>query len=173
MRNLFLIAVMALGLAASAVASDTNNAVFNANEFSLSIGSGYNVNAFGAQNVKEAFATPYNFNLNAGAQYFVTKNLGLEANVPFYQTKGVSVSEVQAGALVRVPVLRHVAPYAGLGGAYAWNDARPFSYIAKGGLEFRLNKGWGLFAEADYRNSNFDFEKGAVSVNGGLRLVLW
>jgi hypothetical protein len=171
-KFLFYIAMVLVLASSGASASDTNS-LFKGNEFSLSLRSGYNVNAFGAQKVSEAFAAPYNFNLSAGAQYYVTKYLGFEANVPFYQSQGVSFSEVQAGVLARLPVFHYLAPYAGVGGGYNWIDKDNFSYIAKAGIEARLNKGWGVFVESNYRNRDFNFEKGAVTVNGGLRLVFW
>jgi outer membrane protein W len=161
---------MAAGLAVSAVAADSGS-LFNAKELSLSLRSGYDVNAFGATKVADAFAKPYNFNLEAGAAYFLTKNLGAEVIVPFYQTKGVSLDNVQAGLVLRVPVFTHFAPYVGASADYAWNATDKFTYIAKAGLEFRFNRGWGLFTEADYQNKDFNWSKGNVSVNGGVRLT--
>lgn len=124
------------------------------------------------------FGKPYNFNLNAGAFYFPWRNLGLEANVPFYQTKGVSVNEVQSGLLLRLPlsrstpVFRNLSPYVGASVVYNWKYEQTWSYIAKTGLEVRLNKKWGVFTEAQYRNYEFkNWGQGAVSINGGLKFV--
>lgn len=163
-------------LTVSAVAQTTNGGLFNANELSVGLGTSY-VADYHATSVKNAFSTPYNFNLEAGASYFVTRNLGLEAWVPFYATKGASVSEVQAGAVLRlplsrtVPLFKNVAPYVGLGGAYAWNADAKWAYIAKAGVEFRLNKKWGVFAEGQYRNADLRLNNGATTAAGGIRLV--
>jgi hypothetical protein len=116
--------------------------------------------------------------LTAGVFYFPWRNVGFEANVPVYQTKGVSIDEVQAGLLFRLPlskdtaILKNISPYAGLGGVYNWNDQQDLAYIAKVGTEFRLNKKWGVFAEGQYRNYEFqNWGNGAVSVQGGIKLI--
>ena len=151
--------------------------LFNAGEFGLSLASAYDLGAAGSLNGSTVFNQQYTFNLNAGVFYFPWRNVGFEANVPFYQTKGVSVDEVQAGVLFRLPlssetpVLKNLSPYIGVGGVYNWNADERWAYIGKAGLELRLNKKWGVFTEGQYRNNNFEWEKGAVSINGGLRLV--
>lgn len=170
----------AVSAANSPVAVETVKAtsLFNAGEVGLSLSTGYDVGAANAVKGSTLFNQPYNFNLTAGAFYFPWRNVGLEANVPFYQTKGVSVDEVQAGLLFRLPlssdkvILKNVAPYVGLGGVYNWNNAQDWAYVAKVGTEVRLNKKWGVFAEGQYRNHEFqNWGQGAVSVQGGLRLV--
>lgn len=167
-----------MSAAVAAAPATDDGSLFNAKELSLSLGSSYVVD-YHAKNVQSAFATPYDFNLEAGVAYFPWRNIGIEAWVPFYQTKGVSVSEVQAGLLFRLPLakttpfFKDIAPYVGLGGAYNWeNDSGAnWAYIAKVGAEWRFNKKWGLFAEGQYRNQDFDWGKGATTIAGGLRLV--
>lgn len=185
----------ALLLATSAFAADTavkatnapvavetvkapSTSLFNAGEFGLSLSSGYDVGAANTVNGKTLFSQPYSFNLSAGAFYFPWRNVGFEANVPFYQTKGVSVDEVQAGLLFRLPlsketpILKNLAPYVGVSGVYNWHDVQDWAYIGKVGVEARLNKKWGIFAEGQYRNYEFqNWGQGSVSVQGGLRLV--
>jgi len=165
------------GVAVESVAAQSTS-LFNAGEVGLSLSTGYDVGAANTINGETLFGEPYTFNLTAGAFWFPFRNVGVEANVPFYQTKGVSVDEVQAGLLFRLPlsedkaILKNVAPYVGLGGVYNWNDAQDWAYIAKVGTEVRLNKKWGIFAEGQYRNHEFqNWGNGAVSVQGGLRLV--
>jgi len=155
-----------------------DTSLFNAKEFGLSLSSGYDVGAANQVNGKNLFGQPYNFNLTAGAFYFPWRNVGIEANVPFYQTKGVSVDEVQVGLLFRLPlskdvaILKNISPYIGVGGVYNWNDEQSWAYIGKAGAEFRLNKKWGVYAEGQYRNYEFsNMGQGAVSVQGGLRFV--
>lgn len=153
--------------------------LFNAKEFGLSIGSGYNLGTVDSlKGGNNPFTKAYTLNLNAGVFYFPWRNLGFEANVPFYQSQGVSVSEVQFGTLIRLPlasttpVLKNFAPYIGAGGVYSWTAQNEWAYIGKVGLEFRINKGWALFGEGQYRNSELNnWGQGNTSINGGLRLV--
>ena len=167
---------MALALlVSSAIASDTNTAsssLYNAKEFSLNLGTGY------VLDTSAAFQQNYSFNLAVGTTYFLTRHLGLEAWVPFYSTKGTSVQEVQFGALFRVPlssekaILKNFAPYVGIGGVYNWNTESDWSYIAKVGAEFRVNKKWSTFVEGQYRNDEFShWGRGQVNLVGGLKLI--
>jgi hypothetical protein len=156
--------------------SDTNS-FFNSGEVGLSLSSGYDVGQAGKINGKTLFSDPYNVNLTAGAFWFPWRNLGVELNVPFYNTKGVSADEVQAGVLFRLPlsrstvVLKNLAPYVGLGGVYNWNDVQDWAYIGKVGTDFRFNKKWGFFVEGQYRNRDFEWSVGSVSVQSGLKFV--
>lgn len=155
-----------------------STSLFNAGELGLSLGTAYDVGAASQVNGKTLFNNPYTFNISGGVFYFPWRNLGFEANVPFYQTKGVSVDEVQAGILFRVPLaeetpfFKSLAPYIGLDGVYNWQTVQDWAYIAKAGLEFRFNRKWGLFAEGNYRNYELsNWSQGEVSVRGGLRFV--
>lgn len=173
--KLFAGVVLALALATSAFAAGTNTvqktSLFNAGEYGLSLSTGYTVDR------AAAFQSPYALNGSAGLFAFPFRNLGAEVNVPFYSTKGVSVDEIQAGALLRLPlsrttpVLRNVAPYVGLGGAYNWQDKSEFSFITKAGAEFRVNAGWGVFAEYQYRNNSLKdpTANGQSKVQGGVK----
>jgi hypothetical protein len=173
-------AVCALALITSAFAADTNNAsLFNAGEVGLSLGTGYVVDP------DAAFQSEYTFNLNAGAFWFPFRYLGAEVNVPFYQTTGVSVDEVQAGLLFRLPLAKEVvffknfAPYVGAGAVYNWQAEddkvlEEWAYVGKVGLELRLNKHWGFAVEGQYRNNEFNkdqWDDGSLSVAGILKLV--
>lgn len=158
--------------------SQSAGSLFNAGEFGLSLGSAYELGAAGNINGATAFNQAYTLNFNAGAFWFPTRNIGFEANVPFYQSKGVSVDEVQAGLVLRVPLaketplFRNVAPYVGVGGVYNWDTEQNWAYIGKVGAEFRVNKKWGVFVESQYRNYELqNFDKGSVSLVGGLKLV--
>lgn len=191
-------AFCALAFVASAFAADTNTvatvkhdssvalrtekvteSLFNAGELGLTLSSGYDVGAASAVNGSTLFQQPYTFNLSAGAFWFPFRNFGVEANLPFYQTKGISVDEVQFGLLARLPlakttpVLRNISPYVGVGGVYGWKAVEEWSYFGKVGLEVRVNKKWGIFTQGTYRNNEFDhWGQGAVGIEGGLRLVL-
>lgn len=161
------------------------SSLFNAGEYGLSISSAYNVgnaNTVKADvttgQYKQLYGQPYTLNFNAGAFYFPYRYLGFEANVPFYQSQGVSVDEVQAGVLLRLPlgtttpILRNIALYGGGDAVYNWQTDQRWSYIGKAGVEFRVNSGWGVFTETQYRNSELrNWGDGSVSVEGGLRFV--
>ena len=158
--------------------TQTTPSLFNAGEFGLSLASAYTLGQVGTLNGQNLFKNPYTLNFNAGVFWFPFRNLGLEANVPLYQNQGVSVDEVQAGLVLRfplaktTPLFRNLAPYVGVDGVYNWQTAQDWAYIAKAGLEVRLNKGWGVFAEGQYRNVELrNLNQGQVSLNGGLRLV--
>jgi hypothetical protein len=164
--------------AVAKASTQTQTSLFNAGELGLSLASSYDVGAASTVNGKTLFNTPYNFNLNAGAFWFPLRNVGFEANVPFYQTKGVSVDEVQAGIVLRLPLskttplLKNLAPYVGVDGVYNWQNANKWAYIAKAGVEARLNSKWGVFGEAQYRNDELSkWSQGSVSLNGGLHFV--
>lgn len=160
------------------VTAPENLSLFNAKEFGISIASGYNVGSAGNINTKTAFTQPYTLNFNAGAFYFPWRNVGFEANVPFYQNKGASVDEVQVGMIFRLPlskttpILKNISPYLGVDGVYNWQTAQNWAYIGKVGTEFRFNKRLGIFVEGQYRNSEFqNWANGNIGLNGGIRLV--
>lgn len=169
MKKLFMAVLLALGLCFGANASD----LFTGNELSLSLGSGY------AVNTAAAFQQPYSKNVDAGVQYYFNKYIGVDLDVPFYSTKGTSVSDAKAGLLFRVPVLTHFAVYAGLGGDYNWTgdtfknvQVSKFSYLAKAGLEFRPVRHLGVFVEDVYQNNQLNALVGGQQVvHGGLRFV--
>lgn len=172
MKKLIAVLTSVFVLSVAVNAADTNSpSLFNAGELGLSLGTGYVVDR------ADAFKDPYALNFQAGAFWFPFRNLGFEANVPFYSTKGVSVQEVQAGVVVRLPlskttpVLKNVAPYLGLGGVYNWQTDEDWAYIAKVGTEFRFNKKWAVFAEGQYRNVDFEWNDGQTAIVGGLKLV--
>jgi opacity protein-like surface antigen len=172
---LFLVTSMAL---AANTVTNAPTSLFNAGEIGLTLGSGYNVGTAGNVKGSTVFTEPYALNFNAGAFYFPWRNLGFEASVPFYSTKGVSVQEVEVGSVLRLPlskttpILKNIAPYVGVGGIYNWQTAQDWAYVGKVGTEFRLNSKWGVFVEGQYRNFELkNFEQGNVSLNGGVRFV--
>ena len=157
--------------AATAAAPVTSTSLYNAGEVGLSLSSGYVVDR------AAAFQQDYSFNLTAGLFYFPYRNFGVEVNLPFYQSKGVSVSEVEVGLLARLPLSekatfwKNLAPFAGLGVVYNWNAAENVAYEAKVGLEYRLNSKWGVAVDGRYRNNDFDWNHGSTTVNVSLHLV--
>lgn len=169
-----------IGTAAFAADSSTavpvttakQTSLFNANEVGVSLATSYAVDR------SRLFEDAYTLNINAGAFWFPTRNLGFEVNVPFYQTSGPSVDEVQAGVLFRLPLARttfllsSLAPYVGVDAVYNWETPQAWAYIGKVGLEVRLNPKWSIFAEGQFRNNQLsNWNNGQTSVNGGLKLV--
>lgn len=114
-------------------------------------------------------------NFTVGGFWFPTKLVGVEANLPVFKEEGLSVEEVQLGLLGRLPlfptcpVLKHVAPYAGLGTVLNWKEGNTWSYVAKGGLSVRVTRHIEAFGEYQYRNVDFKWSQGARVVQGGLR----
>jgi hypothetical protein len=158
-----IVALMTLGGVYGQDTKAPTASLFNAGEVGLSLGSGYVVET------SAPFKQDYSFNLIAGAHYFPTKYVGVQAFVPFYATKGVSVTEAQAGLTLRLPI-GFVAPYIGGNGLYNWNADSEWAYVGRGGLEVRVNSKVGIFAEGQYRNNTFkNWDKGAVSVVGGVK----
>ena len=163
----------ALALTFATVATAATNeqaSLFNAGETGLSLSTGYTVDP------SAAFQSEYAFNLTAGVYHYFTRNIGAEVNVPFYSTSGASVTEVQVGLLARlplssnVPLFKNFAPYVGLGGVYNWETAQDWAYIAKAGVDFRVNKKWSVFSEYQYRNADFNWSSGEQRLQGGIRL---
>ena len=148
------------------------SSLYNAHEFSLNLGTGYILDT------SAAFQQDYSFNLAVGSTYFITRNIGVEAWLPFYSTKGASFQEVQVGGIFRLPlsadkaILKNVAPYVGVAAVYNWDTDSTWGYIAKVGSEFRLNKKWSTFIEGQYRNDEFqNWGQGQVNLVGGLKLI--
>jgi len=171
MKKLFTIVAMIMAFYSTSYAQN-DSSLFNAKEVGVSVGTGY------VLDTSEPFQDIYGLNFSGGLSYFLTRNLGIETWVPFYTSKGVSVQEVQAGVLLRVPlsydmaVWKNLAPYVGLGGVYNWETDSQWSYVAKLGTEFRLNKKWGVGLEGQYRNNHLtDLSQGQVNLFGYLKLV--
>lgn len=161
-----LIATFAIALACVAGYAQTNApapSLFN-KEVSLSISSGWVPN------------TDYSANFTVGAEWFITKNVGITAEMPFYTPEGVAVDRFSAGLKFRVPVLKLFAPYAGAGVTYNW-DREDFDGYIQGGVETRINPKWGVFVETRYIYTEMGswegFTKGEWGVFGGIRLVLF
>lgn len=171
MKKLITMIVCAVALVTTAVCADTNS-LFNAREFGVALSSGY------VLDTAAPFKQAYGLNANASVSWFQYRNFGVEATVPFYSTKGVSASEVEVGVLARlplaktVPVFRNIAPYVGIGGVYNWETDSKWAYIAKAGVEFRLNSKWGVFVEDQFRNDTLKtYDHGQNTLVSGVKLV--
>jgi hypothetical protein len=163
------IIALALVLGMNTFAADS---LFNGKEFAVSVGSGYVVDT------SAAFQQKYALNFAGGVSYFVNRYVGLDVMVPFYSTKDISVSEIQAGALLRVPlayeipVLKNLAPYVGVGFVGNWKTEESLAYVGKVGVEGRINSKCGVGVETQYRNNKFsDWKDGQMNLFGYVKLV--
>lgn len=166
---MFLILTVLLGLAFASFAGDTNTSLFNGNELGVSAATFYQPK------------TSYSLNAEARASYFLTRNFGLEANLPFYSQNAIAVSEVGLNALARLPLQVSVfkqsvgiAPYLGVGTTYQWNT-KTFTYDGKFGTEGRITSKWSIFAEGQYKFDHWtstEIKQGTLGGAGGLRLIL-
>ena len=165
MKNVIksLVVGLVLGLSVSSFAQDKVD-LYNAKEFGVSLNSGYVIDT------SAPFQQDYSFNLGAGLSYSLTRWLVVQTTVPFYQTKGVSVLEVQAGLAARLP-LGHFAPYVGCNYLYNWNADDESAYVGRAGVEFRVNPKWSTFVEWQYRNNNLTWDNGSQSIVGGITLI--
>lgn len=175
MKKLILSLTIGLAMLSTSVLAGGTNTYFNANELSISLGTSYALEKTGKQ-----FQTPYSINADVGAQYFFTRYLGLDADMPFYSSKGTSISSAKAGLVARLPI-GFVAPYVGLAANYDWSgdkfqnvEKSKFSYAAKAGLEVRANKHVGVFVEDVYQNNTIQITKGGGqnTLHGGIRFAL-
>lgn len=162
MKNTIKMTVLSLIAAFSVFTSNasTNDSLFNANEFSLTIGSSYGLDD-----------GEYDGNLSVGVSYSFTKNFLLEAEVPVYQERGTSVDRVSFGLGYRYPVARIFAPGVRVGSSYLWNDEH-FTGYAGFFVETKINKKWAIVPGIDYVFTNFDkFDKGDWLANVKLKLT--
>jgi len=190
-----LVACLSLFSAVNVKSADAVPSLFNAGEVGLSLSSGVNVNPKDSvstvvvpvesfvqscegpqtttRTVRDSGEKTVNFTV--GAFWFPTRLLGLEANLPVYRTDDVSIQEVQAGLLLRLPLarstplLKHLAPYGGVGTVYNWEEGTRWSYVVKGGLDLRFTRHCGIFGEFQHRNVDFR-SRGVSAVQGGLKL---
>ena len=157
---------MACALFTAAAQDNTNNQVsslFNANELSVSL------------STTTDFSSDYRANVTVGADYYVTKNLGLSLLAPVYLEDGGNVLDnVSAGLSFRVPVpkLENVALVARGLANYNWDDDK-WGGVLGGYAELRLNHKWGVFVGGDYAFENLSdkFDDGSWLFSAGIRLV--
>lgn len=157
--------ILGLLLAASSLtawAGNTNStSLFNANELTIGIASQIGLHG------------QYDANFQAEVNYFVTKNWGLSARLPFYETTGKTFEQASLSVVGRLPVLKVFGPYARAGTLYNWRSDS-WNGLGAAGLEFRINKSVGIFAEGNYQFSSFDrFENGRWGLLAGIRAVVF
>lgn len=150
-----------IGFVTCATAQTNSLSNFKGNELSLPLGFNYS-------DVQDSKFAPI-----VGVTYFVTKNLGLRGTTTINVENATAFDNAEVIGLARLPVYV-VAPYVGAGARYQSSADHQWSPVVVGGVEVRLNKKWGLFAEARHdfdggKNTNYrDW-----SFRGGVNLRLW
>lgn len=114
--------------------------LFRSGEFDVSIGGTASIGT--AQREAEAVVV----GTQVGADYFVTKNLGLGARAELNDFSHSVVDRASGRATVRAPLWDRVAPYGYAEGGYQFEKERIFAG-AGGGVEFRFTKGAGVYGE--------------------------
>lgn len=141
---LLLAAALAIFKVYSAKAGDAKDTasseLFRSGEFDLSIGGVASIGT--AQREKEAVVV----GTQLGADYFVTRNLGLGARAELNDFTHSVIDRASGRLTVRAPLWDRVSPYGYAEGGYQFERERVFAG-AGGGVEFRFTKGAGVYAE--------------------------
>lgn len=115
-------------------------AAFNANEFSLSL---YGTGAIATEaRAKEAISV----GTGIGADYFITKGFGIGARAELSDFSHSVIDRTSGRLTARAPLWDAVAPYGYVEGGFNFEQDRLFAG-AGGGVEWRINKHVGTFAE--------------------------
>lgn len=115
-------------------------AAFNANEFSLSL---YGTGAIATEaRAKEAISV----GTGIGADYFLTKGFGIGARAELSDFSHSVIDRTSGRLTARAPLWDAVAPYGYVEGGFNFEQDRLFAG-AGGGVEWRINKHVGTFAE--------------------------
>jgi hypothetical protein len=108
-----------------------------------------------------------------GLSYFFTRCLaiGLDDTLGGLNGSGNTFNNLQGNLIARIPIESlHLAPYAIAGGGATWgnNNTQGNGNIG-GGLEYRVNRGFGLFADSRYLYGNRGLNESLT--RAGLRFV--
>ena len=88
MKKLLLMTGLVFSITLGVMGATNEPSLYNAKELSATVSTGYVLDG------QDVFGADYTANVSAGVAYFPTKILGLEANVPFYKSQGISINEV-------------------------------------------------------------------------------
>ncbi len=121
---------------------------FEANSASFSTYIGGLVSSGGAghgqESLKDAFAA------GIALDYFMTENVGLEADATFIATSS-EISLFTASVVLRAPIKSAcLSPFVLAGGGLHADGVTQGVWHAGGGVDFRLANCWGIFADARY-----------------------
>ncbi len=144
---------------------------FNANELSLDLFGSY-------LNPERKFNDLFETNIRhgtwgggVGLNYFFTRELGIEADVNMSAHEGRIVDQVLGNLVLRIPIeSARIAPYIFGGGGRSVSPDWDWLADAGVGLDFRLSRVTGIFADARYiwhDEKTYD----RLLIRTGLRLV--
>ena len=84
-----------------------------------------------------------------GLNYFITRNLGIGADVYSENTTGPFIDSASANLILRLPLGESgFAPYALAGGGYQFDMAKVWFGQVGGGIEYRFTRNAGVFLDA-------------------------
>jgi len=93
-----------------------------------------------------------------GLSYFFTRcfAIGLDDTLGGLNGSGNTFNNLQGNLIARIPIESlHLAPYAIAGGGATWgNSNTQGNGNVGGGLEYRVNRGFGIFADSRYLYGN-------------------
>ena len=108
-----------------------------------------------------------------GLSYFFTKyfGIGIDDTLGGLNGNGQTYNNLQGNLIARLPIESlHLAPYALVGGGATWGGgAAQGNGNVGGGLEYRINRGFGLFADSRYIYGNNGLNE--TLTRAGLRFI--
>lgn len=108
-----------------------------------------------------------------GLSYFFTRcfAIGLDDTLGGLNGSGNTFNNLQGNLIARIPIESlHLAPYAIAGGGATWgNNNTQGNGNVGGGLEYRVNRGFGLFADSRYLYGNRGLNQSLT--RAGLRFI--
>ena len=150
--------VLTLGASAVKAAHDgqmdsrAGGPLFHANEFTLdafgtvSVGKS-TLDTLSASNVKR----DGRLGAGLGMNYFFTPVVGIGGEAYTENTKHSFVDNANGHLILRIPIdVAHLAPYGFAGGGYQFDPVAQWTLHAGAGLEVRIVRQWGLFADARF-----------------------
>lgn len=134
------LALAALAIVKIFAAQTHAESAFRAEEFSLSL---YGTGAIAKEaRAKEAISV----GTGIGADYFITKGFGIGARAELSDFSHSVIDRTSGRLTARAPLWDAVAPYGYVEGGFNFEQDRLFAG-AGGGVEWRINKHVGTFAE--------------------------
>ena len=155
------LALVALAIIKIYTAQAHAESAFRAEEFSLSL---YGTGAIATEaREKEAISV----GTGIGADYFLTKGFGIGARAELSDFSHSVIDRTSGRLTARAPLWDAVAPYGYVEGGFNFEQDRLFAG-AGGGVEWRINKHVGTFAELGLETTTRGEATGRAAV--GIRL---
>jgi hypothetical protein len=107
-----------------------------------------------------------------GLSYFFTKyfGIGVDNTLTSLNGNGHTYNSTQGNLIARLPIESlHLAPYALVGGGATWGTQSQGNGNVGVGLEYRINRGIGLFADSRYLYGNNGLNE--TLTRAGLRFI--